>query len=267
MPQGSQIPINLPRFPAKGGNILDWTVGILLPWLRKSRVIPGQNMAGTQTDSGFVLSANPTYYIGELKMMAGTLISDDSRKWLLCDGTEYNSADYPRLYEAIGNTWGGTGPSTFKVPPSGFFPVNIGQSPNYARDGISYAVGDTGGYNLHGKTENNHPDHSFDLDLYHTHDAPVASTEVQSGTGATVGQATATGQTGGPENWGTDDSVPTGGTDDPDQGSIGKTGDVVSVTMKHGGWTTKETNSGDFTDDSDNRPAFAAVKFYIRALP
>jgi microcystin-dependent protein len=36
--------------------------------------------------------------------------------WLLCDGAEYQVADFPRLYEAIGNTWGGTPGSTFAVP-------------------------------------------------------------------------------------------------------------------------------------------------------
>lgn len=276
MPQGSQIPINLPRFPAKGGNILDWTVGILLPWLRKSRVIPGQNMAGTQTDSGFVLSANPTCYIGEVKMMAGTLISDDSRKWLLCDGTEYNSADYPRLYEVIGNAWGGTAPSTFKVPPSGVFAVNIGNSPNYARDNITYALGDTGGYNLHGATENNHPDHSVKIDLNHTHDVPMDSQTICVGpsTGGTcdIGSATvpvytANLETGDPDNWGTGDQVPATGSPDADQGSASKSGNDLTLTLKHGGWTAKETNTGDFTADSDNRPTFAAFKWYIRALP
>ena len=36
--------------------------------------------------------------------------------WLLCDGTEYTTTEYPDLYDVIGNIYGGTEGSTFKVP-------------------------------------------------------------------------------------------------------------------------------------------------------
>jgi microcystin-dependent protein len=36
--------------------------------------------------------------------------------WLLCDGTVYQVADYPRLFAIIGNFYGGDGVSTFAVP-------------------------------------------------------------------------------------------------------------------------------------------------------
>jgi microcystin-dependent protein len=36
--------------------------------------------------------------------------------WLLCDGTIYNIADYPRLFAVIINAYGGDGVSTFAVP-------------------------------------------------------------------------------------------------------------------------------------------------------
>lgn len=35
--------------------------------------------------------------------------------WLLCDGKNYNTAEYPNLFQVIGYTYGGSG-STFKVP-------------------------------------------------------------------------------------------------------------------------------------------------------
>ena len=35
--------------------------------------------------------------------------------WLLCDGTTYNTAEYPNLFQVIGYTYGGSG-VTFKVP-------------------------------------------------------------------------------------------------------------------------------------------------------
>jgi microcystin-dependent protein len=36
--------------------------------------------------------------------------------WLPCDGAVYSVVDYPLLYAAIGNVWGGTPGSTFGVP-------------------------------------------------------------------------------------------------------------------------------------------------------
>lgn len=36
--------------------------------------------------------------------------------WLLCDGKTYNIGEYQRLFQVIGNTYGGDGISTFKVP-------------------------------------------------------------------------------------------------------------------------------------------------------
>lgn len=35
--------------------------------------------------------------------------------WLLCDGAEYDTSDYPNLFEAIGYTYGGSG-DKFNVP-------------------------------------------------------------------------------------------------------------------------------------------------------
>ncbi|WP_336276306.1 phage tail protein [Bartonella sp. CB178] len=36
--------------------------------------------------------------------------------WLLCDGATYKRADYPQLFEAIGDQWGKDSSTTFKVP-------------------------------------------------------------------------------------------------------------------------------------------------------
>jgi len=36
--------------------------------------------------------------------------------WLLCDGTAYDQADYPRLFDVIGTFWGGPSPEMFNVP-------------------------------------------------------------------------------------------------------------------------------------------------------
>jgi microcystin-dependent protein len=44
-------------------------------------------------------------------------------RWLLCDGRAVLTANYPRLYGAIGNTWGGNS-SEFNLPPGGCFYIN-----------------------------------------------------------------------------------------------------------------------------------------------
>ena len=55
-------------------------------------------------------------YPGQLIDFAGPAENFTHQGWLLCDGTEYNVGDYPALYAAIGNTYGGTADSTFCVP-------------------------------------------------------------------------------------------------------------------------------------------------------
>lgn len=57
----------------------------------------------------------------------GTILLEATDKetpkgYLLCDGGEYDTADYPELFEKIGNRYGGDGVSTFRVPdPRGLF--------------------------------------------------------------------------------------------------------------------------------------------------
>jgi microcystin-dependent protein len=49
--------------------------------------------------------------------------------WLLCDGTAYAIATYPRLYGVIGNAYGGDGVTTFAVPDSrGRMTIGSGQT-------------------------------------------------------------------------------------------------------------------------------------------
>jgi microcystin-dependent protein len=50
-------------------------------------------------------------------------------RWLICKGQALNVSDYPRLYTAIGNTWGGTPGSNFNLPPSAVMFLN---APNWA---------------------------------------------------------------------------------------------------------------------------------------
>lgn len=52
--------------------------------------------------------------VGEVKNYAGRSIPNG---WLLCDGSAVSRSGYPRLFAAIGTTWGeGDGSSTFNLP-------------------------------------------------------------------------------------------------------------------------------------------------------
>ena len=58
----------------------------------------------------------PAYHnVGDLKWSART--DSDQDGWLLCDGRTLHKKDYPRLFAAIGNTYGGDdGGETFRLP-------------------------------------------------------------------------------------------------------------------------------------------------------
>ena len=265
-----------PPKPVKGVPVLSWAFS-LWEWLKRNgRIYAGKGLRETQTEQGRILSVlPPDPMIGQVIMMAGAMVGPTADRWLLCDGASVAVADYPLLHQSIGYTWGGGG-ANFNLPPAGVFPVFSGQSPGFVNDAIEYALGDMGGFNLHGLAENNHPDHSFTVDLDHTHDVPMDSQSICDGPpdgggclyGAkTVPDYTAVITTGDPDDWGTDDFVPVDGPNDSAQGSASKTDNLLNVTLKHGGWTDLATNSGDFADNVDNRPRFAAFNAYIRALP
>ena len=63
--------------------------------------------------------------VGEIKMYAGSTIPTG---WLLCDGSAVSRTDYPRLFNAIGITYGsGDGSTTFNLPNlKGRFPLGTG---------------------------------------------------------------------------------------------------------------------------------------------
>lgn len=82
--------------------------------------------------------------------------------YLVCDGTEYDEADYPELYDAI-DTYFHTGPDTFKIPDLRGR-VLVGYSsggPLSDRD-----IGDTGGAETHTLSIAEMPAHTHTI---HTH--------------------------------------------------------------------------------------------------
>lgn len=94
---------------------------------------------------------------GDIKDHAGTQDPSTFGRWLLCDGTIYLIADYPRLAAALGNTWGGDGVDTFAVPDL-TRRVTIG-SGGSGSGTIGNAVGDTGGSETHTLTIDQMPSH------------------------------------------------------------------------------------------------------------
>jgi microcystin-dependent protein len=53
------------------------------------------------------------YYLGEIRMFAGTFAPQD---WHLCDGALLPISTYQPLFALLGTTWGGDGRTTFGIP-------------------------------------------------------------------------------------------------------------------------------------------------------
>jgi microcystin-dependent protein len=52
-------------------------------------------------------------FIGEIQLMAGNQVPS---QWVLCDGTELEIQFNTVMYSLIGNTYGGNGTTTFRLP-------------------------------------------------------------------------------------------------------------------------------------------------------
>lgn len=96
--------------------------------------------------------------IGIVMMFGGAGVPPGGR-WLLCDGTEYQTADWPELFEAIGSAYGGSA-GRFNVP-------NLGGRVGLGAD-VAHPTATTGG----SADSVGLPAHTHTID--HTH-APVST--------------------------------------------------------------------------------------------
>ena len=110
---------------------------------------------GTTGYTGYTGSSG--FPAGVISQYAGTAVPTG---WLLCDGTAYPTASYPALYTAIGNTYGGDS-TNFNVPNlMQKFPVG---AQAVVSNGYNYALGQSGGEQVHTLTVNEMPSHNHTI--------------------------------------------------------------------------------------------------------
>lgn len=127
-------------------------------------------------------------HVGMVVPYAGTATRPNGG-WLMCDGTAYNQADYPYLFEVIGNTYDNhCGAAS---PPAGQFRVPnykgrtlVGQDPS---DSTFNSLTDYGGAKTHTLTVAEMPSHNHDQEKHthvqdpHDHDGRATRTFTSSG--------------------------------------------------------------------------------------
>jgi len=114
--------------------------------------------------------------IGEIFAYAGSTLPAGC---LACDGTIYNTADYPALFQVIGSAFGGNGSSTFGVPDlRGRVSLGVGQQPG----GTVYNKADSGGEEAHVLTIPELPVHHHTVKRQATVGATPALTNAVSAT-------------------------------------------------------------------------------------
>lgn len=90
--------------------------------------------------------------------------------WLVCDGAHVSNVDYPALYDVIGLTYGGSGPTDFYLPQLGARSPIGGIPP-------ALPVGNMGGEVFHTITIAELPPHTH-VDAGHTHGEITATPSI-----------------------------------------------------------------------------------------
>ena len=133
-----------------------------------AEVITGTDMSRAVTPNGLTarLVAYPQEIVpvGTIQIYAGTVIPSG---WLICDGSSFVAATYPRLYSAIGVTYGGT--STNPLLPNLKGRVVVGMD---AAQTEFDTLGETGGEKAHALTADENGTHTHIQNSHnHTQDA------------------------------------------------------------------------------------------------
>lgn len=218
-----------------------------IPSNNEGLALPGPSGHPPDQDNPYItLSYLQSILLG-LEMSTGMIVmfggSSAPSGWLLCDGSAVSRVAYNALFAIIGTAFGsGDGSTTFNLPDlRQRFPLGK------AASGTGQNIGDVGGAidhdhsiaaHNHSIAAHNHSIAAHQHGITGPSGAPSATTEVQSGTGSTVGSDTHTHSL--PAN--TDNDA---GTNTGDSGS-GNTGDG-------GSGSTGSTN-----------PPFQAVNFIIK---
>ena len=159
--------------------------------------------------------------------------------YLACDGTLYNTSDYPVLYDAIGTVWGGSG-LQFRVPDlRGMFLRGVSEGANLDEDKASRAAIATGG-----NAGNDVGSVQTEGTKSHTHGATAASNGAHSHTW----------------NFGTEgDDSGDGGSNDEFTKAGGSVSGAISTEGSH-----SHTITIDATGGNETRPDNAYVYFIIK---
>jgi microcystin-dependent protein len=127
--------------------------------------------------------------VGSVIAFAGSTAPDG---WLLCDGSNYSSANYPDLYAVIGTSFGSTG-GYFHVPDLRTrVPVGLSSSDTQFQE-----IGDVGGEVDHTLTVAEMPSHSHQMQLGVERDDSGGGGSYNEWTQAPNGTPPSTSETGG----------------------------------------------------------------------
>ncbi|MCW2249584.1 microcystin-dependent protein [Azospirillum fermentarium] len=108
-------------------------------------------------------------FLGEIRVFSFGKIPSG---WLPCDGRTLQVAQYQALYSLLGNTFGGTGPSTFNLPDlRGRTPVCMSFTPP-----VAYQQGNTGGTEAVVLNGTQVPGHVHPVNVYKEDGAAIALT-------------------------------------------------------------------------------------------
>ena len=130
-------------------------------------------------------------FIGTIMLFAGNFAPRD---WLFCDGSELLITSYEELFSIIGNTYGGDGVTTFKLPDlRGRVPLGTGNGPGL----LPYELGQAGGQETHMLTTLEMPVHN-----HLTQNAVTADQNIQLSTDKAVNETPALGDVPAVANFG-----------------------------------------------------------------